>query len=143
MSQHVRSLGVIAVAFVVAMAAAGGTAVAGTKLEFRLSNQFPASHHISKGIILFANKVKEYSKGSIEVKDLDSAQLDKDTEIVEALQDGLIETGLVPVNKWSGMIPAADVFEMPVSCSRTSPRLKSSSTPGRGISWTRSSRSAR
>jgi C4-dicarboxylate-binding protein DctP len=113
MSQHVRSLGVIAVAFVVAMAAASGTAVAGTKLEFRLSNQLPASHHISKGIILFANKVKEYSKGAIEVKVFDSAQLYKDTEIVEALQEGLIESGLVPVNKWSGMIPAADVFEMP------------------------------
>ena len=113
MSQHVRSLGVIAVAFVVAMVAASGTAVAGAKLEFRLSNQLPASHHISKGIILFANKVKEYSKGAIEVKVFDSAQLYKDTEIVEALQEGLIESGLVPVNKWSGMIPAADVFEMP------------------------------
>ena len=25
----------------------------------------------------------------------------------------MVETGLVPVNKWSGMIPATDVFEMP------------------------------
>jgi len=91
----------------------GGSGVAWAKTEFRLSNQLPASHHISKGIILFANKVKEYSKGSVEVKVFDSGQLYKDTEIVEALQEGLIETGLVPVNKWSGMIPAADVFEMP------------------------------
>ena len=37
----------------------------------------------------------------------------KDTEIVEAIQDGLVESGLVSVNKWSGMIPAADIFEMP------------------------------
>jgi C4-dicarboxylate-binding protein DctP len=107
-----RILGAAAVAVAVAMAAAG-TAAAGAKLEFKLSNQLPASHHISKGIILFANKVKEYSKGSVEVKVFDSAQLYKDTEIVEALQEGLIESGLVPVNKWSGMIPAADVFEMP------------------------------
>jgi C4-dicarboxylate-binding protein DctP len=57
--------------------------------------------------------VKEYSKGAVEVKVFDSAQLYKDTEIVEALQEGLVESGLVPVNKWSGMIPAADVFEMP------------------------------
>ena len=113
MSQNVRIMGVIAVAFVVAMASASGTAVAGAKLEFRLSNQLPASHHISKGIILFANRVKEYSKGAVEVKVFDSAQIYKDTEIVEALQEGLIESGLVPVNKWSGMIPAADVFEMP------------------------------
>ena len=112
MNQHVRTMGVIVVALVVAIAASG-TAAAGAKLEFRLSNQLPASHHISKGIVLFANKVKEYSKGAVEVKVFDSAQLYKDTEIVEALQEGLIESGLVPVNKWSGMIPAADVFEMP------------------------------
>jgi C4-dicarboxylate-binding protein DctP len=106
-------MSVIVAALVVAIAAASGTAVAGAKLEFRLSNQLPPSHHISKGIVLFANKVKEYSKGAVEVKVFDSGQLYKDTEIVEALQDGLVESGLVPVNKWSGMIPAADVFEMP------------------------------
>lgn len=83
------------------------------KTEYRLSNQFPPSHHISKGLVFFAAKVKEYSKGAVEVKIFDSAQLFKDTEIVEALQDGLVETGLVPVNKWSGMIPSTDVFEVP------------------------------
>jgi C4-dicarboxylate-binding protein DctP len=100
-------------AIAAAVVVAGGTAVAGAKTEFRLSNQFPASHHVSKGLVLFAAKVKEYSKGAVEVKIFDSAQLYKDTEIVEALQEGLIESGLVPVNKWSGMIPAADVFEVP------------------------------
>jgi C4-dicarboxylate-binding protein DctP len=88
-----------------------GTAEA--KTEFRLSNQFPPTHHVSKGLVFFAQKVKEHSKGAVEVKIFDSAQLFKDTEIVEGLQDGLVEAGLVPVNKWSGMIPAADVFEMP------------------------------
>jgi len=100
----------------IAMAAVllvSGTALAGARTEFRLSNQLPPSHHISKGLVLFAGKVKEYSKGAVEVKVFDSGQLFKDTEIVEGLQEGLVETGLVPVNKWSGMIPAADVFEMP------------------------------
>jgi len=111
MMQRIWKSTVLAIA--AAVVVASGTAVAGAKTEFRLSNQFPASHHVSKGLVLFAAKVKEYSKGAVEVKIFDSAQLYKDTEIVEALQDGLIETGLVPVNKWSGMIPAADVFEMP------------------------------
>ena len=88
-----------------------GGAFAATEIKF--SNQFPPSHHVSKGLVVFADKVAEYSKGALTVKIFDSAQLFKDTEIVEALQDGLIEAGLVPVNKWSGMIPAADVFEMP------------------------------
>ena len=88
-----------------------GTAFAAT--EIKLSNQFPPSHHVSKGLVVFAEKVADHSKGELSVKIFDSAQLFKDTEIVEALQDALIDAGLVPVNKWSGMIPAADVFEMP------------------------------
>ncbi len=103
--------GVCTIALGVALAT--GAEAAGAKTEFRLSNQLPPSHHISKGLVLFAAKVKDYSKGAVEVKIFDSAQLFKDTEIVEGLQEGLVESGLVPVNKWSGMIPAADVFEMP------------------------------
>jgi C4-dicarboxylate-binding protein DctP len=105
--------GGMALALAAALLLVSGTAFAGAKTEFRLSNQLPPSHHISKGLVLFAGKVKEYSKGAVEVKLFDSAQLFKDTEIVEGLQEGLVETGLVPVNKWSGMVPAADVFEMP------------------------------
>ena len=100
-----------AAAMVLALGLFCGSAFA--KAEIKLSNQFPPSHHVSKGLIVFAEKVAEHSKGELTVKIFDSAQLFKDTEIVEALQDALIEVGLVPVNKWSGMIPAADVFEMP------------------------------
>jgi C4-dicarboxylate-binding protein DctP len=108
-----RTTSMLAFALVAGILAAGGAGAAWAKTEFRLSNQLPPSHHISKGLVLFAGKVKEYSKGAVEVKLFDSAQLFKDTEIVEGLQEGLVESGLVPVNKWSGMIPAADVFEMP------------------------------
>jgi len=83
------------------------------KTSIKLSNQLPSSHHISKSLELFASKVDEYSQGKIEIKLFPSAQLFKDTEIVEAIQEGNIELGLVPVNKWSGMIPAAEIFEMP------------------------------
>lgn len=113
MSYRARRVRVLALGLSAMLFIASATAVAWAKTEFRLSNQLPPSHHISKGLVLFAGKVKEYSKGAVEVKVFDSAQLYKDTEIVEALQEGLIESGLVPVNKWSGMIPAADVFEMP------------------------------
>lgn len=104
---------VLAIALVAGVMVASGAGAAWAKTEFRLSNQLPPSHHISKGLLLFAGKVKEYSKGAVEVKLFDSGQLFKDTEIVEGLQEGLVESGLVPVNKWSGMVPAADVFEMP------------------------------
>lgn len=113
MKQFTQGTKWLAMAFLTAALVAGGVVAAWAATEFRLSNQLPPSHHISKGLVVFGEKVKEYSKGTLEVKIFDSAQLYKDTEIVEAIQDGLIETGLVPVNKWSGMIPAADVFEIP------------------------------
>ena len=100
-------LSILAVSFCVV----AGTAFAAT--EFRISNQLPPSHHISKGIQVFADKVAEYSNKSITAKIFDSATLFKDTEIVEALQDNNVEVGLVSVNKWTGMIPVADFFELP------------------------------
>lgn len=113
MTDRTRQTGVLAIALVSAVLIASGARVAWAKTEFRLSNQMPPSHHMSKALVVFAEKAKEYSKGAVDVKIFDSAQLFKDTEIVEGLQEGLVEVGLVPVNKWSGMISAADVFEMP------------------------------
>jgi len=81
--------------------------------SWKLSNQLPPSHFISKGMDVFAQKVSEYSNGELKVDVFHSAQLFKDTEVVEAIQEGLVEMALIPVNKWSGMIPVADVFEMP------------------------------
>lgn len=109
MKVRFKGLAFLAAFLLLSVAAGASDAVE----SYRLSNQLPPSHHISKGMDLFAEKVKEYSKGEIEIKVLHSAQLFSDAEIVEALQNGLVELGVVPVNKWSGMIPAADIFEMP------------------------------
>ncbi|MDR1874283.1 MAG: DctP family TRAP transporter solute-binding subunit [Synergistaceae bacterium] len=107
------ALGFVSVVLLLILGEAFLSGAAEAKTEFRLSNQFPPSHHISKGLVFFADKVREYSGGNVECKIFDSAQLYKDTEIVEALQDALVDTGLVATNKWSGMIPAIDIFEMP------------------------------
>ncbi|GHS86936.1 hypothetical protein AGMMS49957_05920 [Synergistales bacterium] len=108
MKKYLGVFAVLVAAFVLSYA---GVALA--KSEFKLSNQFPPSHHVSKGLVLFAEKVAEYSGGEVTCKIFDSAQLYKDTEIVDALQDALVEVGLVATNKWSGMIPVIDVFDMP------------------------------
>ncbi len=81
--------------------------------EYTLSNQYPPSHHISKGLVVFADEVAKLSGGKTTIKIADSAQLYKDTEIVDALQEGLVPLGLVATNKWGGMIPAMDVFDLP------------------------------
>ena len=79
----------------------------------RLSNQLPPSHFLSKAMDLYAEKVEEYSGGTETVQVFHSGQLFQDTGIVDAVQDGLVELALLPVNKWVGMLPAVDIFEMP------------------------------
>ncbi|EFB91273.1 TRAP transporter solute receptor, DctP family [Pyramidobacter piscolens W5455] len=81
--------------------------------EFTVSNQFPPSHHISKAIHVFADKVVELSGGQLKVNVADSGSLYNDNQILEAVQDGLVEVGLVGTYKWGGMVPAADVFDLP------------------------------
>ena len=78
-----------------------------------VSNQFPPSHHISKAIHVFADKVVELSGGKLKVNVADSGSLYNDSQILEAVQDGLVEVGLVGTYKWGGMLPAADVFDLP------------------------------
>ncbi len=106
MKNWLKAIAVISVMLIAACPVFAGT-------QWNLSNQLPPSHFISKGMDVFADKVDEYSEGEMEVKVFHSAQLFKDTEVVEAVQEGLVQLALIPVNKWSGMVPAADVFEMP------------------------------
>lgn len=80
---------------------------------FKLSNQFPPTHHVSSGLKLFADKVAEYSKGDLAVQIYDSGSLYRDAEIIKAIRSGSVEVGLVPVNKWSGLVPAVDIFDVP------------------------------
>lgn len=86
---------------------------AGAVTRFKLSNQFPPNHHVSAGIRLFADKIKEYSGGAMEVQVYDSGSLYRDAEILKAIRSGSVEVGLVPVNKWSGLVPAVDIFDLP------------------------------
>ena len=99
---------VAAVAAVVALSSS--VAFAG---EFTISNQFPPSHHISKTIHVFADKVAELTGGKTKVNVADSGALYSDAQILEAVQEGLVEVGLVGTYKWGGMVPAADVFDLP------------------------------
>lgn len=109
MKRTMRLMTALMVALVMVFAATGAFATT----TIRLSNQLPPKHYISKTAEVFAEKVAEYSGGEMEVKVFHSAQLFKDTEIVEALQEGIVEMGLVPINKWSGMVPATSIFSMP------------------------------
>ena len=80
---------------------------------FKLSNQMPPTHHISVGLHSFAEKVKEYSKGEMEVQVYDAGALYRDAEIVKAIRGGSVEMGFAFTNRWPGLIQATDIFDTP------------------------------
>ena len=88
-----------------------GTASAA--MTFKLSNQLPPNHHISAGLRLFAQKVEEHSKGEMKVQVYEAGSLYRDADILKAIRSGSTETGLIPTNKWSGIMPAIDIFDAP------------------------------
>lgn len=103
----------ICLSIVVIMTVCLMASAASAKISFKVSNQFPPSHNISKGLLVFAEKVSEYSNGEVTAELFDSAQLFKDTEILEALQDNLVECGISTAVRWSGMVAEIDILESP------------------------------
>ncbi|MGN0838291.1 MAG: TRAP transporter substrate-binding protein DctP [Pyramidobacter sp.] len=87
------------------------TAACGT--EFSISDQFSKAHPITQALYVFADKLSELTNATLKARIVDSGALYTDAQIIEALQDGQIEAGVVGINKWGGMVPPAEVFDLP------------------------------
>ncbi|MDI6838311.1 MAG: TRAP transporter substrate-binding protein, partial [Rhizobiaceae bacterium] len=70
-------------------------------------------HHISKGIDLFAEKVKEYSNGEIEIKVFHSAQLGEEKDTIEQTQFGVIDLNRVSLGPFNNIIEETQVVSLP------------------------------
>lgn len=101
-----KKVALLAVAAVLMASAAFGS-------EIVISNQFPPSHHNSKALEIFAEKINEMSGGKIQASVAHSGALYSDAQVLQAVQDGLVPMALIPVYRWGGMIPAAEVFDLP------------------------------
>lgn len=94
-----------------AIAMAGGSAVEAKTL--RATSQLPASHPVTANLLEFAEKVKTASDGELEIQVFHSAQLYKDSEVPQAVASGAIDMGTASLTRFSGTIPAVDVFYVP------------------------------
>ena len=83
------------------------------KVTLKLAHNFPASHPLAKGADEFAKKVSEKSKGNITVTVYPSGQLYNDKSMNDAIMSGGIDMGLNTVGRWSTVIPAMEVFDVP------------------------------
>ena len=89
------------------------SSAANKKVTLKLAHNFPASHPLAKGADEFAKKVKEKSSGSITVTVYPSGQLYNDKSMNDAIMSGGIDMGLNTVGRWSTVIPAMEVFDVP------------------------------
>ena len=91
-------------------AAASGN---GQKVELKLAYQLPAEHHLSKSVEKFAKEVNERSKGQIDIKVYPAGQLYNDQNMNDALMSGGLDIGMNSTARWSMVVPALKVLDMP------------------------------
>ena len=79
----------------------------------RISSVLPETHPTHKGMLYFAEKVKEKTKGSVEVKVFPSSQLGEQRDALEGLKIGTLEMALTSTGPLGQFVPALDVFNLP------------------------------
>jgi C4-dicarboxylate-binding protein DctP len=94
----------------IAALAAAGFAIAAAQAgaaEFtmRVSHQVPTAHHLHKALLLFAEDVKQRTKGGVEVQLFPAQQLAKAGENFPAVARGAFEAALVVNAQWGTTIP--------------------------------------
>ncbi len=106
----------------VAMAGCGGggakkaatpAAAEDAKLTYKLAYHLPSSHPLGKGVDSFVKKVEEKTKGNIKIDVYPAGQLYNDKSMNDAIMSGGIDMGLNSVSRWSSVIPAMEVFDVP------------------------------
>jgi len=86
---------------------------ADAKVTLKLAHNFPTSHPIAKASVSFADKVKAKTNGSVTVTVYPSGQLYNDKSMNDAIMSGGIDMGMNTVGRWSTVIPAMEVFDVP------------------------------
>ncbi|MEH6546807.1 MAG: TRAP transporter substrate-binding protein DctP [Sneathiella sp.] len=81
--------------------------------KLRITIQVPLKNHLTQNLLEFKKEVEAESKGELEVEIYHSAQLYKDKEVPRAVGSGAIEMGVASLTRFSGAIPAVELFYLP------------------------------
>lgn len=68
---------------------------------------------MSKSVEKFAKEVNERSKGQIDIKVYPAGQLYNDQNMNDALMSGGLDIGMNSTARWSMVVPALKVLDMP------------------------------
>ena len=83
------------VGFCLALMLLGCLAAQAQQVKLRLTSQFPATHHVGKGLVQFSDEVEQRTNKTLAVELFDNARLYKDDQVLGAVSSGAIEMGLI------------------------------------------------
>jgi C4-dicarboxylate-binding protein DctP len=102
-------------ALIAALAAAFGVAASAGAAEFtmRISHQVPTAHHMHKALLLFAEDVKQRTKGGVEVQLFPSETLAKAGANYPGVARGSFEAAMSVNFQWGTTIPEMNAPALP------------------------------
>jgi C4-dicarboxylate-binding protein DctP len=83
------------------------------EFTMRVSHQVPTAHHLHKALLLFAEDVKQRTKGGVEVQLFPAQQLSKARENFPNVARGSIEAALSVNVQWGNTIPEMSAPTIP------------------------------
>ena len=89
------------------------TGAAAQDVTINLGHVGPAANPYSWATEHFAEKVAEYTDGSVEIALFPGAQLGGDRDLLEGIQLGSVEAGYISLAIWENLSPVLTGFSMP------------------------------
>ena len=79
----------------------------------RIALQTPETDFLNLSLLEFEKKVEILSNGTIDVEILHSGSLSNDDDMPNAVNSGLVEAGVVSLNRYIKEVPSVDIFFQP------------------------------
>jgi tripartite ATP-independent transporter DctP family solute receptor len=83
------------------------------KYKLKLATQLPEAHPVAAAALVFAKKVKEKSKGEIEITVFNNGTLGQERDLVEGMKLGTVDMANVNAALMVGFAPRWTVFSLP------------------------------
>ena len=82
-------------------------------IVMRVALQTPEKNFLNVSLLDFEERVEFLSKGLIDVEIIHSSNLANDNDMPNAVSSGLVESGIVSLNRYVKEVPSVDIFFQP------------------------------
>jgi len=81
--------------------------------RLKVAHNLPTDHPVNAGLTHFADRLAEYSNGTMQVDIFPNGQLGSDTHVLEQVQSGSLDGAKIGGATLGSFIPVAKVFSLP------------------------------